>query len=202
MFELSVNWTVWAALAATLSALFAALYTWLTYRLVRAQTEPNLIVYVRHDESRPSLVQIVIENIGRGLATDVTFESSMVIPAHAFGITEDKAGPAEKMTDGPLIEGIPSLGPGDSRKIAWGQYGGLRKAIGDEVITVTCKYRHGTRAMPPVTCKLDVRSFKGTDAVGSEGARVIKELKRLADAAETIARPSGRAVPAQNTRTR
>ena len=33
------------------------------------------MAYVRHDESQPIPVQIVVENIGRGLALDVTFQS-------------------------------------------------------------------------------------------------------------------------------
>ena len=73
-------WTAIAALAASLSALLAAIYTWLTFRLVRAQSEPNVVVYVRHDDSRPSVLQIVIENIGRSLATDLSFKASRPIP--------------------------------------------------------------------------------------------------------------------------
>ena len=37
-------WTAVAALAASLSALFAAFYTWVTFRLVRSQSEPNVVV--------------------------------------------------------------------------------------------------------------------------------------------------------------
>jgi hypothetical protein len=179
-------WTAIAALAASLSALLAALYTWLTFRLVRAQSEPNVVVYVRHDDSRPSVLQIVIENIGRGLATDLSFKASRPVPEKAWGFSEAQVKPAEPMTTGPLIDGIPSLGPGDSRKIAWGQYYGLKKVLGDQPLTVTCEYKHGKRAMHPVAAVLDVNSFAGTDAVGSEGERTIKELKRMADALEQI----------------
>ena len=37
-------WTAVAAAAAGVSALFAALYTWLTFRLLRSQGEPNVVV--------------------------------------------------------------------------------------------------------------------------------------------------------------
>ena len=40
------------SLAALSSAALAAAYTFLTYRLVRSQTEPHVVVYVHHDESR------------------------------------------------------------------------------------------------------------------------------------------------------
>lgn len=180
-------WTAVAALAASLSALFAAFYTWLTFRLVRSLSEPNMVVYVRHDQSRRSVLQIVIENIGHGLATDLRFTASRPIPHRAWGLTEEQLKPAEPMTNGPLIDGIPSLGPGDARTISWGQYYGLAKALGNQPITVTCKYKHGKRQMPPVEASLEVSSFAETDALESEGARIIKELTRIADSLKEIA---------------
>jgi hypothetical protein len=45
--------------------------------------------------------------------------------------------------------------------------------------------------MHPVSAVLDVNSFAGTDAVGSEGERGIKELKRMADALEQIVNSKG-----------
>lgn len=177
-------WTAVAAVAASLSALFAALYTWLTFRLVRGQSEPNVIIYVRHDESRRSVLQIVIENIGRGLATDLRFKPSREIPQKAWGFSETDVKPVQPMTEGPLVHGIPSLAPGDSRKISWGQYFGLKKALGDQPITVICEYKHGRRQMPAVTAMLEIDSFTGTDALESEAARVTNELARIADAME------------------
>jgi hypothetical protein len=180
----SASWTAAGALGALISAAVAAAYTYFAYRLIRAQTEPNVVVYVRHDESRRSVIQIVIENIGRGLASDIRFSTSRPIPSRALGLSLEEARSAADMTEGPLIEGIPALGPGDSRKITWGQYGGLHKALGDEIITVKCEYRHGQRHMPRATFQLDVRSFKATDAIESEGARIIGQLERIAAALE------------------
>ncbi|WP_445174955.1 hypothetical protein, partial [Microcoleus sp.] len=180
-----------AALAALLSALFAALYTYLTFRLVRSQSEPNVVVYVKHDESRPTMIQIVVENIGRGLATDIRFTSSRPIPIKAWGVTIDQSTTSESLTEGPLIDGIPSLGPGDSRKITWGQYGGLIKAIGNEELSISYRYKDGARKMPIRSAILECRSFTGTDAVDSEALRVVKELKRIANALEkTLKNPS------------
>jgi len=182
-------WTVVAAVAASLSAFSAAVYTWLTFRLVRSVAEPNVVIYVRHDESRESILQIVIENIGRDLATDLRFTSSRPIPSRAWGLPGDSVQHAQPMTDGPLVNGIQTLAPGDSRKLSWGQYAGLKDALGSDPITVTCKYRHGTRSMPTVSAILEVDSFTGTDALESEAVRTINELRRIADAAETLAAP-------------
>ncbi len=175
----SLPWTVLAALGASDSALAAAVYTFLTYRLVRAQSEPNVVIYVRHDDSRPTMIEIVVENIGRGLASNLAFTASRPIPSRAFGVSVEHAQPASTMTDGPLIEGIPALGPGDSRRVDWGQYGGLLKALGDETIQVTCTYQHGARKMPRVFGTLDIRSFKGTHVTQSEGVRVVKALEDI-----------------------
>ena len=40
-----------------------------------------------------------------------------------------------------IIDGIPALGPGECRKIDWGQYNGLMAALGNEPIVATCKFR-------------------------------------------------------------
>jgi hypothetical protein len=177
-------WTAFAAVGACLSAFFAAWYTWLTFRLVRSQNEPNVILYVRHDEARPSILQIVIENIGRGLATDIRFTSSRTIPWYAWNSATNESGPVQPMTEGPLINGIAALGPRDTRKLSWGQYKGLKQALGDEPIVINCTYKHGNRKMPPVVSRLEIASFALTDAVGSEGTRVIRELQRIANAVE------------------
>ncbi|HEX9670191.1 MAG TPA: hypothetical protein VGC93_11990 [Thermoanaerobaculia bacterium] len=181
-------WTALAALAASASALFAALYTWLTYRMVRVLSEANVVVYVHHDESRSTLLQIIVENVGNGLATDVRFRPSRPIPEHAFGFNDQDIRDASQMSSGPLITGIPTLGPRDTRKITWGQYGGLKRALGDEPIVLRFDYVTAGRRVREREAILEIHSFESTDAVDSEGARVIKELKKIAGALEAVVR--------------
>jgi len=181
-----IFWTVVGAFAATFSAGIAAIYTWLTFRLVRGQIEPNVVIYVCHDLTRPTMIQIVVENIGRGLASDVRFIASHRIPCRAFGLDESTADPANFMTHGPLINGIPTLGPGDSRRIDWGQPGGLKKALAGEKISITINYKHGKKEMPPVEAVLEVGSFEGTVANESEAARSLKALEKIGTAIEKL----------------
>jgi len=195
MLKNAAFWTAVAALAASVSACLAAIYTWLTYRLVRGQSEPNVVTYVRHDESRATILQIVIENIGRGLAIDVSFTPSRPIPARAWGLSAEAAQPPATMTDGPLIMGIRALGPGDTRKIAWGQYHGLKAALGDDVIELVCRYKGRGRRVHTALSRLDVRSFAATDAVPSDAARITTELERIAKAAEALVRTGQRNEP-------
>ena len=185
-------WTAIAALAASATALVTIAYTYFTMRLVQAQAEPKVIVYVRHDIDRPSILLLVIENIGRDIARSVTFKSSRAIPAKAFGI-EGPAGPPQVMTDGPFLVGIPSLGPGDSRIITWGQYGGLAAAIGTTPISLEYTYQHGRRSLTGATA-LEVQSFANTDASDRPAVASARALKDLAASAKQIAQDLHREV--------
>jgi len=178
-------WTAVAALAASLSAVMAAIYTGLTYRLVRAQGEPKVVAYVRSDPDRQTVLMIRVENIGRDIATDVAFTASRQLPAKAYGLSAEDAKPAEVMTAGPLIHGIPVLGPGDSRDITWGQFGGLLKALGTEPIDLEFTYRHGRRRLSGHS-RLEVASYVGTDASENPSAASARSLEKIANAAQVI----------------
>jgi len=169
-------------------AVLTGVYVWLTHKMLRAQADPCVIVSVIHDESRPTVLQLVIQNVGRSVANDVRFDASQPIPDRAFGLEPEKVPEPGKMISGPLMTGIPALGPSETRKMIWGQFGGLKKALGDGQIRITCRFRAGTRDCPPTVCVLDVRSFEGTDAVDPDGAR------QCAKPLEHIARDFGRTV--------
>jgi hypothetical protein len=180
-------WTAVAAVAASLTALVTIAYTYFTLRLVRSQAEPKVIVYVKHDHERPSVLVIVIENIGRDIAHDVQFTSSRPIPTKAWGIELSSAAKAEVMDHGPLVSGIPALGPGDPRTITWGQYGGLAKAIGTEPITLTYTYRHGRHVFSGET-RLEVESYIGTDAHDKPAVVVARSAKEIEGTLKSIAK--------------
>jgi len=182
------HWTTigifWVSLILVLITVSATFINWL---LFRAQIDPQVIVYVKHDEARPSILLLVIENVGKGLALNVQFELSKPIPFHAFGIDLKTAKQPENMASGPLIDGIPSIGPSASRILVWGQYGGLTKGLGDDIVKVTCNYE-SQRPNPFrnkkhfTECLIDVKSFTDTDATDPDGARQsAKEIKRIAD---------------------
>jgi hypothetical protein len=177
-------WTAAAAIVGAISAVIAAVSTYLSFLAIRSQNEPHIVIYVKHDESRQTILMIVVENVGNTSASDLTFTSSRPLPAEAYSLSENDAAaePAKIMTTGPLIEGIPTLGPKDSRKVNWGQYHGLQRALKGTGVTITCRYKHGSRPMPLVSAVLEVNSFANTAALETEGARMIRELKRIADA--------------------
>jgi len=169
----------------SLIALIIALTsTVINYLLLRIQREPEVIVYAIPDLQRSSIINLVIENAGKGVAQNVLFECNRSIPARAFGF--ENAPEPEAMTDGPLVNGIPSFGAGEKRIITWGQYGGLNKGLGDDVLDITAIYY----SKPPLrirrqkhktTSRIDLRSLEGTDASERNWE------KKIADQLEKIA---------------
>src|SRR5688572_30576332 len=82
------------------------IYVWLTFKILRSQTDPYVVVYARSDELRPSLIEIVVENVGKGVARDVTFQLSRSLPWRAYGTAPDCPDVSKPMTEGPFIIGI------------------------------------------------------------------------------------------------
>jgi len=176
----SIDWSAWVTAFATLVlAILTFVYVILTRKILSSQSDPCVVLSVIHNEDRSTILQLIAKNVGTGLAHDVRFEFSHPIPARAWGLSLDKAKKAEEMTDGPLINGIPALGPGESRKIDWGQYGGLKASIGDSKIIATCRFKKNGKEMPPVICPLDVESFAGTVAAESPLSKTAKELEKI-----------------------
>ena len=188
-----------AFLISLVAVIIATASTAISYLLLREARDPNVIVYATPDELRPSVVNLVIENIGRGVAWDVTFASSTVIPQKAFGF--DDAKDPEQMDCGPIVTGIPCFGPGSKRVLTWGQYGGIFKGIGEGTIDVTATYfsrpafalfkrKHETLS------RLDIKSFEHTNnsdhnwdkKMAEELKKIATEIKRMRSVPENALR--------------
>lgn len=148
------------SIATLILALLTFIYVRLTGKILSSQTDPFVILTVVHDEDRPSILQLVAKNVGSGLARDIRFEFLQPIPFKAFGLTIENSKKAGIMTEGPFINGIPALGPGECRKMDWGQFGGLKASIGESKIIATCRFKKNSKEMEPVICPLDVESFQ------------------------------------------
>lgn len=180
----SIDWTSLGMLIATLALAFlTGAYVSLTKRLVKAQAYPNVLVYVHHDNTRPTILQIVIKNFGTATAKNINFEIYDKVPNRAFGLDPDTAAEAQTMEDGPIIEGIPSLPPNEERKIDWGQYGGLLKAIGDKQIKVKANYLNEENKKMITSSVLEIKSFKGTEGTVAVEydpyKKIVEQLKSL-----------------------
>ena len=162
--------------------------TVINYLVLRLQRDPEVVVYAVPDPQRPTIINLVIENTGKGVARDVRFDCPRDIPSRAFGF--ENAAVPESMMDGPLINGIPSFGPGERRIITWGQYGGLKAGLGDEVLDISAVYF----SSPPLnikkqkhqtTSRVDIRSFEGTDASDRNWEK--KQAEQLEKIAKALA---------------
>lgn len=188
-----VHWSAIGAFWASISAaIIAVSATIINYLFFRSQIDPNVIVYATTDEYRPSIVLLIIENIGKSMALDVRFDFSMAFPQDAFGF-EDAPDPPI-LDKGPLFNGIPALGPGAKRIITWGQYGGIHKSLGDNVVNITVQFKSKlpgsfSPVKHQVICPIDIKSFEHTDASDHNwDKKSSEELKRIADVLEKIAR--------------
>lgn len=172
------NWiSIFMAFIATASVV-------VTYAVFRSSTDPVVIVYADPDTKRPSIVNLIIKNIGNGAAHSIKFKPTRPLPYKAFSIEVPEKMP-KSMEVGPIITGIPFLAPGQKITLTWGQYGGLYKYIGDEPIQVKARYyaagkpRFYSRRLS-ATSSLDVRTFEYSES--SEhgyGPNLVKEFKAL-----------------------
>ncbi len=125
-------------LVSLIAILVALAATVISYILMRLKRHPEVVVYAAPDREQPVVINLVVENKGKDTARDLTFNADKKIPARAFGF-EDAPQPGY-MADGPLVNGIPAFRPGERISITWGQYGGLRKGLGGDVLEVTANY--------------------------------------------------------------
>ncbi|MCG3843322.1 hypothetical protein I3249_11090 [Psychrobacter sp. Ps1] len=134
---MQIEWVNWVSV---FMALIATASTIITYAVYRSSTDPEVIVYADTDKKRPSVIILIIENIGKGPAENISFKTSRELPEKAFGIKEPDDMP-KAMSSGPITTGIPYLAPSQKIIITWGQYGGLKKYIGRDNIVVKAQYK-------------------------------------------------------------
>lgn len=177
----------WVTVALVLVTMLATAYNHL---LFRSTVDPLVIVYATIDDKHPTLILLVIENIGRGVAKRVRFTTEKTLPEHAWGLDDKEAKSPGLMAAGPIVTGIPALGPGARRRLIWGQYGGLHQAIGGGTIRITAAYEADPVGPLPgrefvTDSLLEIASFEGT--IGSPPDHlqsIAKELERIRRAIE------------------
>ncbi len=157
----------------------------INYFLLRSHVDPEVVVYTAHDDRRPSILIIVIENVGATPAFDVRFKFRREIELEAA------KNPAKLMNDnwrpmreGPLVDGIPLLGPGGRRVLTWGSFIALRETFGDAPIRVSTTYESRRRFPWDPTdhtsnSVLEFHSFLATDASEPPELKGVKALEAL-----------------------
>ncbi|MBF2719065.1 hypothetical protein IP510_04100 [Psychrobacter sp. NG254] len=172
---MQIEWVNWISV---FMALIATASTIITYAVYRSSTDPEVIVYADTDKKRPSIIILIIENIGKGPAENISFKTSRSLPEKAFSIEEPRNMP-NTMSTGPIINGIPFLAPNQKIILTWGQYGGLKKYIGGNSIVVTAQYGRANAKFwfnqLSSSSKLSVEAFYQTDISDLNWDRKISE---------------------------
>lgn len=106
-----------------------------------AQERPQVIVDA--DYSRSPLIEVVVRNIGKGAAKDITFEFSAPMVS---SLSIDEHSPAVPVNELPYFrEGLDFLAPGAEYSTAWDSLLSLRPVLEErgleEGFTVTSRYR-------------------------------------------------------------
>lgn len=151
-----------------------------SYLVYKENSSPDIIVYLDQDEHARTILNLVIKNIGKSPAKDVSFTTDKIIPQNAFNGQK-----CEDMYKGPLITGIPFLAPGTSRVLMYGGFSGLKDYFNDEKIKVEIFFFKAnsksffSRKIKNVTY-LDVYSFAGVSASdNSTGRGILTELQGI-----------------------
>ncbi|WFM71905.1 hypothetical protein [Halomonas sp. CKK8] len=93
--------------------------------LVR-QMRPHILVYYRPNKDLQTFIDLVVENVGGGMAKNVVF--SQPLPIKCFGI-----GKADDDGDEVLGDGLPAIAAGQVFVFDGGQYGGLSSRVGEKL---------------------------------------------------------------------
>lgn len=172
---MQIDWAFWISVFIALIASASAI---ITYAVYRTSTDPEVIVYADTDKKRPTIIILIIENIGKGPAENISFKTSRNLPEKAFGIKEPQSMPRTMMS-GPIVNGIPFLAPSQKIIITWGQYGGLKKYIGGNNIVVKAQYKRANSKFWSnklySSSQLFVEAFHGTDISDSNWDKKISE---------------------------
>ncbi len=156
--------------ATVIVAAATVFYVYLTHRILRSQTDPCVVAYTHLGSAKSvNVVNIVIENVGKGLARDIRIErhpdasDEKTWDALLNGdVPGEGRNPRLSLRDTAMKTGIPALPPGGKRIVYWGDFGDVAAFFGRERrgIGVVCKCRRAdSTEVTPVSCILEVVSL-------------------------------------------
>ena len=150
-----------------LSLIIALTSLIVAYVIYHNNTVGDVVVYAKVDTTRPTMINLVIHNIGKGIARDVQFINPTGIPRQAYGIPK-LSNPLKLYDSGAFITGLPILFPDEKLVYSWGQYGGLKDALNGKPLEITITFYSRTSLQ---ICKrkiknkvlIDIAVFEGVD---------------------------------------
>lgn len=131
-----------------ISPLSALIAVWIAYIAILRNSQPLLLVYYQPNPDIPSLIDLVIENVGNGNAINVTFSDP--IPINCYGISTPD-GEGESLFE----SGIPMIAPKQRYIFNGGQFAGLKSKL-NAGLTIKAKYKYRS---PTGMLRKDSESF-------------------------------------------
>jgi hypothetical protein len=144
------EWLAFGTFIATAAlAILTAVYVYHTAKLVRAQTDPCVIAYTQRTERNGvAFVEIVIENVGRGIARDARVERSVNVDNDKWNEFLNGATICSGFRD-TLLRPIPALCPGRKLVIPWRRTDMVGLSLGDG-LPIVCKCNRVHQSDDPV----------------------------------------------------
>lgn len=155
------------------SPLATLLAVWVAYLAVLRGSQPQLLVYYQPNPDTPSVIDLVVENIGGSSAFSVTF--SEPLPINCFGIEKPNG-------DGDLIpkSGFPSVSAGQRYVFNGGQYAGLERKLKSGLsVKISYKFRSpvGFLRKDSESFVLGIEHLKGMPTRTSANQAIVDALK-------------------------
>jgi|AACY02.7.fsa_nt_gi hypothetical protein len=160
-------------IAYIVSPLATLLAVWVAYLALLRSSQPQMLAYYQPNPDVPSLIDLVVENIGGSSAIDVTF--SEPLPIRCYGIEKSDG-------DGALVpkSGFPSVSPGQRYIFNGGQYAGLESKLGAGLtVKISYKFRSpaGFLRKASESFVLGIEHLKGMPTRISADQAIVDALK-------------------------
>ncbi len=153
-----------------------AVLTWFlvreTKKLRKVETDPNISIYLEPQEQWISLMDLVIQNNGRGAAYDVRFEIS----------PDFECREGEHLSSNPFMQHVRYLAPGQKLKLFLASAVEVLPRATGKAFTMTASYRSATGQAFKEEFNLDFEHFRGMVTVAKS------PLYKIADLLEKIQR--------------
>jgi hypothetical protein len=150
-----------------LSLVIALLSVIVAYMIYYENSTADVVIYAQVDRKRSTIINLVIHNIGKGIARDIKFICPDGIPKAAYGISGLNE-PLKIYESGALSKGLPILFPDEKLVYSWGQFGGLKEALDGkpleiEVIFFSRNSLQLRRRKTRNKLVIDIAAFEGVD---------------------------------------
>lgn len=161
------------------------------YRIYYDNSTGDVVVYAQVDRKRSTIINLVIHNIGKGIARDIKFICLDGIPKEAYGISSlDK--PLNRYESGAFFNGLPILFPDERLVYSWGQFGGLKEALDGKPLEIEIIFfSHISLQLMRRKIRnkivIDINAFEGVDistAIFEQDVK--KSLKSIAKSLEKM----------------